>query len=337
MLKSFERPLVLALEGLKKVAKLSPKASAYVYDLINRQVFTDLAWHERMLADRIRVEAYRRGIAGAVKPGDVVIDLGTGTGILAFMASRAGAKHVYAIDHSDFIDIAKEISARNGFTNITFVAQNSRDFTPPEQADIVLHEQFGNVAFGENLVMNLLDLKQRCLKPSGRIVPALFDIYVEPVSLKDEYRIPPIWELEDLGIDLGFLEGHEGLKKYMSRFHHLRSVHNFEVEQSLCEPSPVLSVDLNAIRGEQDIAQRHTVSKPVLRSGHLDGYCLYFRCRFDNGTTFDNAPASTQTSWECIVIRKRRRTVAAGAQLSYSVDMAELEKPRTWIVDDARH
>src|SRR5438552_793671 len=79
MIKTIERPLVLILEGLRKLAKLSPKVSAYVYDLINRQVFADLAWHERILADRVRVEAYRRGIQGAVKPGDVVIDLGTGT------------------------------------------------------------------------------------------------------------------------------------------------------------------------------------------------------------------------------------------------------------------
>ncbi len=335
MVKALERPLLLALEGMKKVAKLSPKASAYVYDLINRQVFTDLSWHERMLADRVRVDAYRRGIQGAVKSGDVVIDLGTGTGILAFMASQAGAKHVYAIDHSDFIDVAREIGARNGFKNITFVAQNSREFSPPEKVDIVLQEQFGNVAFGENMVMNLLDLKRRCLKPTGRIVPALFDIYVEPVSLKDEYRIPPIWEVEGLGIDVSFLETYQGLKKYIGKFHGLRHLKNFEVEHSLCEPSPILSVDMNAISGEQDISKRYEVSRPVLRGGNLDGYCLYFRGRFDNGTSFDNGPASPQTSWDCIVIRKRRRTIKAGARLTYSVDLEEIEKPRTWKVEDA--
>ena len=325
MIKTIERPLVLILEGLKKLAKLSPKVSAYVYDLINRQVFADLAWHERILADRVRVEAYRRGIQG-----------GTGTGILAFMASQAGAKHVYAVDHSDFIDIAKELGARNGFKNITFVAQNSREFSPPERVDVVLHEQFGGVAFGENMVMNLLDLKQRCLKPKGRIVPALFDIYVEPVSLKDEYNIPRIWEIDNLGINVSFLENYEGLKKYMSKFYGLRLLKNFEVESLLCEPAPVLSVDMNAISGDQDIPRRHDVSKPVLRGGNFDGYCLYFRIRFDNGTTFDNAPTSPQTSWDPIVIRKRRRALTAGARHTYSVNLEEdLERPRTWKVEDA--
>ena len=77
--------------------------------------------------------------------------------------------------------------------------------------------------------MNLLDLKRRCLKHGGLIVPARFDVFVEPVSLKDEYHIPPIWELEDLGIDVAFLETYPGLKKYIGKFHGLRSLKNFEV------------------------------------------------------------------------------------------------------------
>jgi hypothetical protein len=92
---------------------------------------------------------------------------------------------------------------------------------------------------------------------------------------------------------------------------------------------------MNAISGEQDIPKRYEVSKPVLRGGNLDGYCLYFRGRFDNGTSFDNGPASPQTNWDCIVIRKRRRTIKAGTRLTYSMDLAEIEKPRTWKVEDA--
>ena len=79
-MKLLEGVLVAAVESAKKLAKMSPRVTAYAYDLINRQVFTDLAWHERMLADRVRIDAYRKGISGSVKPGDVVIDLGTGTG-----------------------------------------------------------------------------------------------------------------------------------------------------------------------------------------------------------------------------------------------------------------
>jgi protein arginine N-methyltransferase 1 len=292
-------------------------------------------WHERMLGDSVRVNAYRRGIQAMVKPGDVVIDLGTGTGILAFMASQAGAKHVYAVDHSDFIDVAREIGARNGFHNVTFVAKNSREFTPPEMADIVLHEQIASAAFGENMVMNLLDLKQRCLKRTGRIAPAKFDVYVEPVAVRDEYLIPAIWDMDNLGFDLSFLKDYDGIQKYVGRHHGIRGLKNFEIEGFVGEPSPLMSVDLNVISGEKDILTQHEATRTALHDAPIDGYCCYFRAHFDNGVSFDNAPSSPQTNWDCLLLRQRRRMLKAGTRLHYSVDMVEVEKPRTWVVRES--
>lgn len=325
-----QQSVTTALDLARKLSKASPRATAYVYDLINRRVFTDLYWHERMLADKVRIEAYQKGIQATIKPGDVVIDLGTGSGILAFMAARSGAKHVYAIDHSDFIEIAREIAARNGFENITFVSQNSRDFVPPEPADILLHEQLGHAIFGENMVMNLLDLKRRALKPTGRIIPGAFELFIEPVSLKDEYRIPAIWEMDHLGLKLEFLRDYPPLQKYMGRNHRIRQVKNFEVEQLLCDPAPLFSFDMNDISSEDDIRRRYELSRPLVKSGVLDGFCVYFRGSFDAATSFETAPSCRQTNWDNLLIRTPKRQCRAGDQLNYSLELGDLEKPRTW-------
>ena len=147
----------------------SDRLMSVVYDLMNETNFAGLSEHEEMLSDSVRVQAYHQGIHRNVQPGDVVVDLGTGTGLLAFMASRAGAKKVYAVEHSDVIEIAREIARHNGFTNIEFVQTNSREFTPPEPVDVVLHEQMGDELFNENMVQNLLDVRDRFLRPHGRI------------------------------------------------------------------------------------------------------------------------------------------------------------------------
>ncbi|MEE9414925.1 MAG: 50S ribosomal protein L11 methyltransferase, partial [Acidimicrobiales bacterium] len=89
-----------------------------VYDLTNETNFAGLSEHEEMLSDHVRVNTYHAAIHNAVKPGDVVLDLGTGTGLLAFMAVKAGAAKVYAVEHSDFIDVAREIAQHNNITNI---------------------------------------------------------------------------------------------------------------------------------------------------------------------------------------------------------------------------
>ncbi len=39
-------------------------------------------WHASLLNDSARVAAYAQAIAAIVKPGDVVVDLGAGTGVM---------------------------------------------------------------------------------------------------------------------------------------------------------------------------------------------------------------------------------------------------------------
>ncbi|MBI2364599.1 MAG: hypothetical protein HYV01_06280 [Deltaproteobacteria bacterium] len=44
--------------------------------------------HRQYLADDARISAYRRAIQEVVHPGDVVLDLGAGTGILGLLGAR---------------------------------------------------------------------------------------------------------------------------------------------------------------------------------------------------------------------------------------------------------
>ena len=70
--------------------------------------FADLmGFHRHLLDDHTRTSALIDAINAVVKPGDTVIDLGTGTGILAMAAARAGAARVYAIDHASIVDSAR--------------------------------------------------------------------------------------------------------------------------------------------------------------------------------------------------------------------------------------
>jgi len=138
----------------------------------------------RYVADRHRTELFRRAIAEQVRHGDVVVDLGTGFGLLALLAVRQGARHVYAIEQAQYIDLARGIAADNGVADlITFLHGNSGGIELPERADCLIAELLGQYALEEYLVEYVHDAAQRFLKPGARVAPSAVTLRLAPVDM----------------------------------------------------------------------------------------------------------------------------------------------------------
>ena len=135
----FVRYLRGVLATSKAVIKRNRTMREILYGLSNREIFSDLFWHEKMLSDARRIETYSEGLRKHIKAGDVVFDLGAGTGILSLLGSLSRPKVIYAIEHSSFISVAKETAIRSGVNCIEFVHSNSRDFVPPERGDVIIN------------------------------------------------------------------------------------------------------------------------------------------------------------------------------------------------------
>lgn len=304
-----------------------------VYDLMNETNFTGLAEHEEMLSDSVRVDAYHRAIQRNVQPGDVVVDLGTGTGLLAFLASRAGARKVYAVEHSDFIDVAREIARLNGFTNIEFVQANSREYTPPEPVDVILHEQMGDELFNENMLQNVLDLRDRVLRPGGRILPAGFRLYVEPVIMHEAMRVRRFWNIDLPGdIDLGGMERSPVAARFDTGRNEQLWVRPGSVASTLGPPDAILELDLHTVAGGDALATDHVVERTAVTDAVVDGACVWFEAVFDDATTLTTSPLATNTSWGNRMFRLDL-DVAAGELLRLHVHLGDLVDASTWSVE----
>jgi Ribosomal protein L11 methyltransferase (PrmA) len=140
--------------------------------------------HIAMLNDRTRTDAFLRAIHALVKPGDVVMDLGSGTGVLAMAAAQAGAARVYAIEAGAMADCAAALFARSGFADrITLVRRWSTTVTIEERADVLITETLGDDPWGEGILALVSDARRRFLQPAARIIPSHVRWLALPVGI----------------------------------------------------------------------------------------------------------------------------------------------------------
>ena len=119
--------------------------------------------YAKMRDDEIRTSAYAAAIARAA-PGRVCVDVGTGAlALLAIMAARAGARHVYAIEaNAEAATAARMAVADAGFAELVTILEGySTDVTLPEPAELVIHEILGELAGAEGVVAAIADVAHR--------------------------------------------------------------------------------------------------------------------------------------------------------------------------------
>ena len=298
------------------------------YREFNGWYFAQFSEQEKMLADQPRMNFYHAAVARHVHPGDRVIDLGTGTGILAAFAAHQGAAKVYALDHSSILKHARRLATHNRLENVEFIATHSRNFEKTERVDVILHEQMGDFLFDEAMVTNVIDLRDRMLKPGGRIVPALFEFFCEPIKVKDDRHIPFIWELNVHGYDYSCMERS---RPQDTQYYQLTSCDRSVIEHPLGVPEPALRFDLQTLQ-EADLPQQIVITRTVVNAGRLDGFAVYFRTLVDGDLSLSSSPLDPGRAphWGFRILRTEAATFAKGDVIELTLSVENWAKPDTW-------
>ncbi len=159
--------------------------------------------YARMIADEARMGPYVRALQAAVRPGAVVVDIGTGTGILALIACRLGARRVFAIDTNEAIEVGRELARENGAEDrIVFLHEDARKVVLPERADVIVSDLRGALPlFGDHLAI-IADARDRFLRPGGILIPKRDRLMVAVVQHEQLYEWALGPALGPLGVTL---------------------------------------------------------------------------------------------------------------------------------------
>lgn len=245
-----------------------------------------LEYHRSMLADEVRFTAYAKAMMASVQSGDVVLDIGTGTGVLAHLACLAGASRVYAVEQGAVLELARELSRSNGLEErITFLEGWSTDIHLPEQVDVIATETIGNAAFDEGIAGWVIDARIRFLRPGGVVVPQALRLITAGIeSIQDSAEVEG-WSAVSGGLDYSVARERAANNLWWVD---LSPVH------VLTEPSLVAGVDLvDAVSTE--VSGRGTVR--AKRDGMLHGLGCWFEADLGFGIGLSNAPPTPVPSW----------------------------------------
>lgn len=136
-----------------------------------------------LLSHRQRISKFSLAIEKSVRQEDYVIDIGTGSGILAILAAKRGAT-VTAIDiNEESLRYAEKASKMNGVEDrIKFIHSHFLDYKNDQRADIVICEMLSSVMLIEQQIPAASYAVRHLLKPSGKIIPEEVRVFFVPVQ-----------------------------------------------------------------------------------------------------------------------------------------------------------
>ena len=257
--------------------------------------YAQLSIHRLMVSDRVRTEAYRKALRSAVEPGDVVLDVGAGTGIMGMLAVQAGASKVYAVEPTGIAGLARQLIERNGMADrIELIESTVESVELPERVDAVVGEWMGCYGVDENLLAPMVVARDRWLKPGGAVLPEVVTAWLAPVEDDELAEDIGSWRARPYDLDFGPLAE--------ASANEVRMGHDESTRDALvAAPQELWTTDVRTItleeaRGPFEAEVRFSAG----RKGGFSTLAAWFVARFGDGSTLTNAPDAPdapETHW----------------------------------------
>jgi len=254
-------------------------------------------WHLSMLADTNRNDAYNKAITRAVKKtnGAHVLDIGTGSGLLAMMAARAGAEMVTACEIvGPLADAARQIVMDNGFAEkITVIGKSSENLVVGKDmargADIIVSEILNVSLLGEGVLKTLSHAARALAAPDAIFIPSsarIFAVLVEAPALR---RVNPLSKIAEFDLSSFNIFRNPGYQKIFLAH---------EEHRILSQPFPVIEFDFLTLRPRPpNHFDTFELEAEITSDGAAQAVVFWFELRLDEDTVISTSMTNRTTHW----------------------------------------
>ncbi len=280
--------------------------------------------HYSYLTDKVKLARYEAAIAQVVEPGQTVMDLGCGSGLLGLMALRAGAGQVLFVEEGPIIEVARRAVDEAGFSDRTeYHNVNSFELSLAETVDVVVCDHIGYFGFDYSVLSLLEDARRRFLKPGGSLIPSKIDLELAPVESEDSRKLVQRWRNDDVHADFHWVHAPAANAKHGV---------DQTAENLLAKPADIASLVL----GEPaDDFLTWESSFNAARAGTLDGLLGWFDCTLADDIRMTNSPTADEAldRPQAFFPLEEPVEVAAGETINAKVMARHLDHIIAWIVE----
>ncbi|MEI9997150.1 MAG: 50S ribosomal protein L11 methyltransferase [Rhizomicrobium sp.] len=245
-------------------------------------------WHFVLVRDEVRNRAYDAALRRAIRPGMRVLEIGTGSGILAMMAARAGAAEVITCEVNPIVAAtARTNIARNGYADRVRVIDKHSGKLDVEhdlggRMDLLVSEIISNDLLAEDVLPAQEQAMRELLKPGAPVIPArgVIRVALAENSLPKHASVGIVD-----GFDLSAMEDWRAP---------VLTVKNTDAEFALrSAPADLFTFAFD--RAEHTPAERRSATLRAT-GGRANGIVQWIHLTMDDVTTYENAPGSAHFS-----------------------------------------
>ena len=254
--------------------------------------------HEEMIKDKIRTGSYKKAIENnkTIFKDKIVLDIGSGTGILSIFAAKAGAKHVYGIEYADIADYSKEIIKQNNLSDKITIIQSKVEeaILPVDKVDIIISEWMGYFLLYESMLDTLLFARDKWLKKDGYLLPDKAQIYL--AGIQDTlYKYNKIDSWDNVyGFNFSVLKNPALAEPIIDNFP------NNNIISNSCK---IFDIDLYTVKVEDlDFSAGYEII--FNKDDIFNGFVTWFDVEFDkipNKITLSTSPYEPSTHWKQVM------------------------------------